>query len=168
MSYADLLKDPRWQKKRLEVMDRAGFKCELCGNSEKELHVHHTKYNARCLPWEYDNSTLLCICDICHGKLHGKLPESIPPVAVERAISRHDESLITFLLSCPEEASFLEATDFEDPAVFECKGVSDKYPTPDVLELTSGDIERVRRNVMGHRIQRERKARLLRAVKTGA
>jgi hypothetical protein len=31
MSYADLLKDRRWQKKRLEVLDAADLKCESCG-----------------------------------------------------------------------------------------------------------------------------------------
>jgi hypothetical protein len=40
MSYADLLKDPRWQKKRLEVLESNGWACEACGSATKTLHVH--------------------------------------------------------------------------------------------------------------------------------
>ena len=41
-SYKKLLKDPRWQKKRLKVLERAGWACEECGDTKTELHVHHT------------------------------------------------------------------------------------------------------------------------------
>jgi len=41
MNYADKLKDPRWQKKRLKIMERANWECESCGDSEKTLHIHH-------------------------------------------------------------------------------------------------------------------------------
>jgi hypothetical protein len=30
MSYGDLLRDPRWQKKRLEMLDAAEWKCTCC------------------------------------------------------------------------------------------------------------------------------------------
>jgi 5-methylcytosine-specific restriction endonuclease McrA len=78
MAYADLLKDPRWQKKRLEIMERAGWKCELCGNRTLTLHVHHTRYDRRRKPWQYENRELLCICEVCHGKLHGLYERPVP------------------------------------------------------------------------------------------
>jgi len=31
-SYADKLKDPRWQRKRLEILQREDFNCEACGS----------------------------------------------------------------------------------------------------------------------------------------
>jgi hypothetical protein len=31
------LRDPRWQKKRLEVFELAAFKCELCNDTEKTV-----------------------------------------------------------------------------------------------------------------------------------
>lgn len=65
-SYSDLLRDPRWQKKRLEILNAAGFKCEDCGSSDKELQVHHCIYLKDRLPWDYNRNTLMAICDICH------------------------------------------------------------------------------------------------------
>jgi len=32
-TYYGLLKHPKWQKKRLEVMENAGFECEDCGST---------------------------------------------------------------------------------------------------------------------------------------
>lgn len=43
-SYSEKLKDPRWQKKRLEVMESNEFCCEMCGDNESTLHVHHKEY----------------------------------------------------------------------------------------------------------------------------
>jgi hypothetical protein len=37
MKYSDKLKDPRWQKKRLEVFERDGWCCQCCGDSESPL-----------------------------------------------------------------------------------------------------------------------------------
>lgn len=72
MSYQDLLKHPNWQKKRLEVMDRAGFRCQECGENEKCLHVHHKNYINGNKPWEYSLANFLCLCEDCHNKKHGK------------------------------------------------------------------------------------------------
>jgi len=41
-TYRRKLADPRWQKKRLEILERDGFECNSCGDSSTELHVHHT------------------------------------------------------------------------------------------------------------------------------
>lgn len=65
-NYSDLLKDPRWQKKRLEVLERAGWRCEACGRADSTLHCHHGYYEKNLLPWEYDSLTLWCLCEGCH------------------------------------------------------------------------------------------------------
>lgn len=44
MTYYEMLKDPRWQKKRLEIMERDEFACRDCGDKESTLNVHHTYY----------------------------------------------------------------------------------------------------------------------------
>jgi len=62
--YAEKLKDPRWQKKRLEVLERAGWECEWCGNGKLTLHVHHLRYAAE--PWEAKDEDLECLCAYCH------------------------------------------------------------------------------------------------------
>lgn len=64
-SYSEKLKDPRWQRKRLEIMQRDGFKCRDCDNSQHTLHVHHCGY-AKGNPWETSGEMLLTLCDGCH------------------------------------------------------------------------------------------------------
>lgn len=65
-TYAEMLKDPRWQKKRLEIMQRDGFTCQHCGAQDRELQVHHLIYNKGCKPWEYGNDELITLCVKCH------------------------------------------------------------------------------------------------------
>lgn len=62
--YSEFLRDPRWQKKRLEVLNRDGWRCLVCGSGDKELHVHHLKYSGR--PWESDLGDLETLCFECH------------------------------------------------------------------------------------------------------
>lgn len=65
-SYFEKLKDPRWQRKRLEVLESAEFSCEWCGDSESTLHVHHGYYEKGLEPWEYPDDSLHCLCEACH------------------------------------------------------------------------------------------------------
>ena len=64
-TYAQKLRDPRWQKKRLEVMSRDGFKCRDCGDSTATLNVHHCAYDRRG-PWMVNDNLLLTLCEDCH------------------------------------------------------------------------------------------------------
>lgn len=65
-SWSEKYKDPRWQKKRLEIMERDEFACTLCGSGEKELSVHHGYYRQGADPWDYENETLWTLCGECH------------------------------------------------------------------------------------------------------
>ena len=65
-SYADKLKDPRWQKKRLEILDKNDWCCQRCFDSELTLHVHHKAYIKGRSPWEYEDSELTVLCESCH------------------------------------------------------------------------------------------------------
>lgn len=42
--YSEKLKDPRWQKKRLEILNRDEFACRFCGDNKSTLNVHHISY----------------------------------------------------------------------------------------------------------------------------
>ena len=64
--YSQKLRDPRWQKKRLEVMEKANWKCERCNASDKELQVHHGFYEFGREPWDYETCALWCLCKPCH------------------------------------------------------------------------------------------------------
>lgn len=68
-SYSEKLKNPRWQKKRLEIMKRDNFKCRLCGDTETTLNVHHLTYTNGNDPWEYDNKELITLCEHCHCEI---------------------------------------------------------------------------------------------------
>jgi len=68
--YSKKLDDPRWQKKRLEILDRDDWTCQECGNKEDQLQVHHLHYEDDLDPWEYDESQLITLCKECHGLKH--------------------------------------------------------------------------------------------------
>lgn len=63
--YKELLKDPRWQKRRLEIFQRDEFSCQLCGDNKSTLHVHHKTYR-QVNVWEYDDDELITYCELCH------------------------------------------------------------------------------------------------------
>ncbi len=65
-SYSDLLKDPRWQRKRLEAMEADGFSCQMCSAKDKTLHVHHKWYLKDMAPWDYVGDQLATLCEDCH------------------------------------------------------------------------------------------------------
>lgn len=58
--------DPRWQKVRLEIMDRDKFTCRCCGDAESELQVHHLAYAKGKRIWDAPPSDLLTLCRNCH------------------------------------------------------------------------------------------------------
>lgn len=67
MTYSEKLRDPRWQKKRLEILKRDKFKCTYCGDKETELQIHHLKYSSE--PWNSENINLVTLCKHCHKTL---------------------------------------------------------------------------------------------------
>ena len=89
-AYAQKLRDPRWQKKRLEVMQENEFSCEICGDDSSTLNVHHKQYLKGFEPWEYHARQLACLCESCHEETH-KMHDILNHVCI-------DETQ-TFLLS---------------------------------------------------------------------
>lgn len=71
-SYAAKLRDPRWQKKRLEIFKRDSFTCQLCWETQRELHCHHLFYEPGREPWEADDSDLLTTCVVCHKEAEAR------------------------------------------------------------------------------------------------
>ena len=66
LSYADKLKDPRWQKRRLEVMERDSWTCVRCRSSTRTLNVNHLVYTGE--PWDAPGHALETLCEVCHGE----------------------------------------------------------------------------------------------------
>lgn len=59
--------DPRWQKLRLEVMNRDGWKCVACDASDITLNVHHIRYGYHL--WDVCMDDLQTLCRDCHKAL---------------------------------------------------------------------------------------------------
>lgn len=69
MKYADKLKDPRWQKKRLKIMERDNFRCSHCHAEDQTLNVHHAFYDNGKAPWDYKDEYLITLCEDCHKNI---------------------------------------------------------------------------------------------------
>jgi len=65
-TYKEQFKDPRWQKKRLEILQRDNFTCVDCLDDSTPLHVHHTYYEKGNKVWDYPNESLITLCEDCH------------------------------------------------------------------------------------------------------
>lgn len=72
-TYAEKLRDPRWQKKRLEILERDEWRCRRCGDPTKTLHVHHGYYEPGYEPWDYDSRTMWTLCEECHENTQAEL-----------------------------------------------------------------------------------------------
>lgn len=66
MTYAEQLKDPRWQQLRLRVFERDGWRCQFCDATDRTLHAHHRFYERGAKPWETNESFLVTLCEQCH------------------------------------------------------------------------------------------------------
>lgn len=74
-NYFEKLRDPRWQRKRLEAMELHGFECEICYDQESTLNVHHKAYIKGREPWEYEVDQLSVLCQSCHAAQHSFVDE---------------------------------------------------------------------------------------------
>jgi hypothetical protein len=112
MTYAQKLKDPRWQKRRLHILEQRGWKCERCRDDKTTLHVHHKKYRGQ--PWEALDNDLEVLCEPCHSGKHGKAlnPLKTPVIYCGGKIGPNDWRHRLFNLSLGEGyESFFEYTE---------------------------------------------------------
>jgi len=75
MSYSRKLRDARWQRVRLKVMERDAWRCQAsdCRSPENTmLHVHHKQYFPQRDPWDYPLENLITYCEKCHEAQHVK------------------------------------------------------------------------------------------------
>lgn len=126
-NYSDLLKHPKWQKKRLEIFQRDEFTCKVCGDTEATLHVHHKEYTNGHKPWEYDNSNLITVCEDCHVLIEkykkdtGRFPDDITILKISNP-SKFPEKFYflkypgIFNFSVFDNKKLLYAVNFGDPS----------------------------------------------------
>lgn len=109
MSYSALLRDPRWQRKRLEIMRRANFRCEDCGSDRRTLNVHHERYDG--LPWESPGDALACLCEGCHERRHA-LSRLGPETAEELQLEEQIEAMHELIVTAQDRQSRVEAARY--------------------------------------------------------
>ena len=66
MTYSQKLREPRWQRKRLEILSRDNWTCKFCYSTEKNLQVHHVVYR-KIDPWDYPDYLYQTLCEDCHA-----------------------------------------------------------------------------------------------------
>lgn len=129
-TYWEKLKDPRWQKKRLEVLGLADWACARCGSSDKELHVHHSYYQKDVEPWDYSLSSLTALCAECHAKAN-KLR-----VALRGTIGCQPleiQGLLFALVVAMEDCSYGDTLSLLERFILEAKAVSESGLAGDCL-----------------------------------
>ncbi len=65
-NYAEKYRDPRWQMKRLRIMERDLATCQDCCEPGKHLNVHHLYYVKNREVWDYPDWALVTLCEDCH------------------------------------------------------------------------------------------------------
>lgn len=67
LPYAERRSREEWAVLRKQVLRRAGYRCQLCGTSSVQLHVHHNTYA------NYGKERLedlIVLCKTCHENFH--------------------------------------------------------------------------------------------------
>ena len=101
-TYAEKRRKPDWQKKRLTILNRDKWTCQLCKDNLTELHVHHKYYTKGAEPWEYPDEALISYCKHCHHLVELLKKEGLQVVDINR-LTREESSLFIFLVSFPME-----------------------------------------------------------------
>lgn len=121
-TYREQLRHPLWQRKRLEVLDAAGFACEWCHDTENTLNVHHRRYVRGRLAWEYEAWELECLCETCHERAGAEMAR------LDTLLAALPSSLLSRVVGVL--GGFLFAHKFGPPTVM---SVLDKAMTTDVF-----------------------------------
>lgn len=124
IAYQALLRDPRWQRRRLEILARDRWTCQGCGATDQELHVHHTWY-VDGAPWEAPDAALVTLCWLCHRTL--SMPPTLPTIV-------HKERFTALYAQVPTARSDAGHWYFaRDPLVYQ---VADKHRKPREIVLS--------------------------------
>ena len=96
--YSQYLATPEWRNKTVEIKNRDGNKCLLCGEAEN-LVVHHLRYDSVDIehPGRERDSDLVTLCRGCHNKFHNaelnlriKFEESLAQLRIDISNLVHD------------------------------------------------------------------------------
>lgn len=100
MTYKEQLAHPKWQIKRLKILERDNLTCQICGDTETTLHIHHKAYDKtyQTKAWEYPDSNYMTLCSDCHGELsiHIDLYETDKEFDVMKIIDGNEKIVVIY------------------------------------------------------------------------
>jgi 5-methylcytosine-specific restriction endonuclease McrA len=68
MPFAEYRVQPEWQARRTATLARVGYRCQVCGERDARLDVHHNTYDRYGDENAFD---LTVLCAGCHERFHG-------------------------------------------------------------------------------------------------
>jgi hypothetical protein len=123
--YGKKLKNPKWQKKRLKILERDNFACVYCGDTETELHVNHKSYNGE--PWEAPDKDLETVCKHCHQLIHlNNAKELSKKLMIKKQILPFDDINASVLYVIINKAFHIYLIDHSNDDVLEMNGIINK------------------------------------------
>jgi len=139
--YIKKFQDPRWQRKRLQIMERDNFKCRDCDSKDETLSVHHSYYVKGRSPWHYPEFSLVTLCKDCHKLRHdweSELPE--PELSEWELVADMflaGDQINSFNMLFLAEAFFLAHRRTGNPAISVnlCKAVAGFLDSGETLEF---------------------------------
>ncbi len=72
-NYTDVIKSDKFRELGSLKKESVNFKCEICGNTDRQLHTHHLTYENL---GNESMSDLLIACDLCHLDIHSTEPKN--------------------------------------------------------------------------------------------
>lgn len=125
--YAKKLLDGRWQKKRLEILQRDGFCCTIC-QRQHNVQIHHNWYLKNMEPWDYNGDQLVTLCNEHHEEI-GELQEGLKRLLarsgpeIQRKVYDYlygllNETKETFIEQCLELKLVVIKTQRVDPYLY--------------------------------------------------
>ncbi len=117
MSYAEQLKHPNWQRKRLDKLNEQNWTCESCDSTEDTLHVHHKEYKKGRMAWEYSLEELEVLCKDCHQEHHEHA--EIRQAAISAIMAEHEWEFNSLVIAMSARLQSDEITSiWIDPIAF--------------------------------------------------
>lgn len=96
--YERLLQSDYWKGYSYSLIKERNYTCEDCGrsfpNERNRLQVHHLVYRD-VNPWSYKPEEVVVLCEECHKRRHGLLPEPEPKPEIRAEAESVNQSQTT-------------------------------------------------------------------------
>ena len=132
-TYSEKLRDPRWQKKRLDIFDRDGFKCRNCNSNNQELHAHHLLYIKNYEPWDYPDGFIITLCNACHSEWHDVVD------MIKQQLTRFNVTNLRYISRILDECRLISARTASHLIINSVNDLKDGYVRQTVEEDRSLD-----------------------------